>query len=260
VVPRPKKCLVATLATLFLEALGKIEPGADAKNAQKADKEVSDALKLDERLQKLGVDPILIGSYAPDVSIHRVKDVDVFVRLRNADDSLHPGDILTHTIEVLEDAFPGRVALDVFSNDERRQATAVFSLAPLAGDPRVTQLLAAGLGRLGSAACHWAVQLLALAAAVPAARDPLPVSVDALVRAADLMYDFDFDDFDSGVLSVYRLLKVSGVDAEEVVTRALRQASGDGVVLLLAMAVSLAGPGGSLRHGTTTAAKSPGEI
>ena len=43
------------------------------------------------------------------MSIRRVKDVDVFVRLKNADQKLRPGDILKHTIEVLEEAFPDRV-------------------------------------------------------------------------------------------------------------------------------------------------------
>lgn len=137
------------------------------------------------------------------------------------------------------------VALDVFSDDERRQATAVLSLAPLAGDPRVLKLLAAALGRLGSSACHWAVQLLAFAADHPQAHDLPNLSVEALVRAADLMYDFEFDDFDAGVLSVYRLLKFSGVAPHDLASRGLSQASGDGAVLLLAMAVSLAGPDGS---------------
>ncbi|WP_375432786.1 nucleotidyltransferase [uncultured Friedmanniella sp.] len=100
---------MATLATLFVSALSNIQPGDDAKNAPMAHKQVSDAITSDELLRELGADPVLIGSYKRDVSIRRVKDVDVFVRLKNADDSLRPGDILTHTIEVLEDAFPGRV-------------------------------------------------------------------------------------------------------------------------------------------------------
>jgi len=100
---------MTTLATLFRSALSNIEPGDDAKHAAEAHKQVSDAVTSDDRLRDLGADPVLIGSYKRDVSIRRVKDVDVFVRLTGADDSLLPGDILTHTIEVLEDAFPGRV-------------------------------------------------------------------------------------------------------------------------------------------------------
>jgi tRNA nucleotidyltransferase (CCA-adding enzyme) len=100
---------VATLATQFHSALSKIEPGDDAKNAAEAHKQVSDALMSDARLRKLGVAPVLIGSYGRDVSIRRVKDVDVFVRLKDADEKLRPGDILQHTIDQLEKTFPGRV-------------------------------------------------------------------------------------------------------------------------------------------------------
>jgi hypothetical protein len=100
---------MATLATHFKTALSNIEPNEDAKNAQQAHAEVSDALKADNRLKGLGVDPFLIGSYGRQVSIRRVKDVDVFARLRKADKSLRPGEILDHVEEVLEEAFPCRV-------------------------------------------------------------------------------------------------------------------------------------------------------
>lgn len=100
---------MATLATQFREALSAIEPGEDAEHAQDAHKQVSEALKADERLRKLGVDPLLIGSYKRHVSIRRVKDVDVFARLTKADSSLRPGAILDHVTEVLEEVFPGCV-------------------------------------------------------------------------------------------------------------------------------------------------------
>lgn len=100
---------MATLATQFKAALSCIEPSEDAKNAAEAHAEVSTALKADDRLKKLGVSPLLIGSYGRNVSIKRVKDVDVFARLEKADSSLRPGDILDHVSEVLEDAFPGCV-------------------------------------------------------------------------------------------------------------------------------------------------------
>jgi hypothetical protein len=100
---------MATLATHFKTALSNIEPDEDAKNAQQAHAEVSDALKADDRLKGLGVDPFLIGSYSRQVSIRRVKDVDVFARLRKADKSLRPGEILDHVEAVLQEAFPGRV-------------------------------------------------------------------------------------------------------------------------------------------------------
>ena len=100
---------MATLATQFKQALGDIEPGGDANNAADAHKQVSAALEADERLKNLGVSCFLIGSYGRDVSIKRVKDVDVFARLKKATSTLRPGDILDHVTEVLEKAFPGYV-------------------------------------------------------------------------------------------------------------------------------------------------------
>lgn len=100
---------MATLATQFKVALGNIEPGDDAKNAAEAHKQVSAVLEADERLKGLGASCILIGSYGRDVSIRRVKDVDVFARLANANSPLRPGNILDHVTKVLEDAFPSCV-------------------------------------------------------------------------------------------------------------------------------------------------------
>ncbi|MFB8125944.1 nucleotidyltransferase [Streptomyces bacillaris] len=97
---------MATLASQFRDALSAIEPAEDAEHAQDAHKQVSEALKADEYLRKLGVDPLLIGSYKRHVSIRRVKDVDVFARLTKAGSSLRPGAILDHVTDVLADAFP----------------------------------------------------------------------------------------------------------------------------------------------------------
>ncbi len=104
-----ERIMMATLATQFREALSAIEPGDDAKHAQDAHKQVSKVLEADEKLRKLGVAPLLIGSYKRHVSIRRVKDVDVFARLTEADSSLRPGAILDHVTEVLDKAFPGCV-------------------------------------------------------------------------------------------------------------------------------------------------------
>jgi hypothetical protein len=100
---------MATLATQFKAALGRIEPETDAKNAQEAHKQVTAALEADDRLKNLGVDTYLIGSYGRHVSIKRVKDVDVFARLTKATSALRPGDILDHVTAVLEKTFPGCV-------------------------------------------------------------------------------------------------------------------------------------------------------
>jgi hypothetical protein len=100
---------MSTLATQFTEALGNIEPEEDAKNAAEAHKRVSEVLEADLRLKGLGISCFLIGSYGRDVSIKRVKDVDVFARLAKATSALRPGDILDHVTAVLEEAFPGCV-------------------------------------------------------------------------------------------------------------------------------------------------------
>lgn len=100
---------MATLATQFKGACSRIEPEEDAKNAADAHSQVTEALEADERLKHLGISTFLIGSYGRDVSIKRVKDVDVFARLTKATSSLRPGEILDHVTVVLEKAFPGRV-------------------------------------------------------------------------------------------------------------------------------------------------------
>ncbi|UMP01268.1 nucleotidyltransferase [Amycolatopsis sp. EV170708-02-1] len=100
---------MATLATQFKAALSRIEPKVDAENAAEAHKLVTAALKADDKLKKLGISTFIIGSYGRDVSIKRVKDVDVFMRLEKATDSLRPSEILDHVNDVLEDVFPGQV-------------------------------------------------------------------------------------------------------------------------------------------------------
>ncbi|MDO3175905.1 nucleotidyltransferase domain-containing protein [Mycobacteroides abscessus] len=96
---------MATLATCFQDALSTIEPDEDKKNAAKAHAEVRDVLSAKQELKDLGISPVLIGSYARHVSIRHVKDVDVFARLENADDSLAPGAALDAFEEVLVDEY-----------------------------------------------------------------------------------------------------------------------------------------------------------
>jgi hypothetical protein len=64
---------VATLPTNFRQALHNVQPAEDEKNAADAHDQVSDALTGDPKLRQLGIDPVLIGSYAREVSIKRVK-------------------------------------------------------------------------------------------------------------------------------------------------------------------------------------------
>ncbi|HKO30432.1 MAG TPA: nucleotidyltransferase [Nitrospiraceae bacterium] len=97
------------LAPYFKEALSTIEPDDDKENAATAHAEVRDVLIADEGLKDLGIDPILIGSYARNVSIKHVKDVDVFARLQDASDTLAPGAVLDAFEKVLTDEYEDRV-------------------------------------------------------------------------------------------------------------------------------------------------------
>ncbi len=96
---------MATLASYFLTAMSNIEPEQDATNAKEAHARVSDALKASAALGKLGIDPVLIGSYKREVSIRRVKDVDVFGRMTKADSELRPSRALTLFEDALLVAF-----------------------------------------------------------------------------------------------------------------------------------------------------------
>jgi Second Messenger Oligonucleotide or Dinucleotide Synthetase domain len=96
-------------AAEFKDALGRIEPGLDAENAAAAHKDVATRLKADEKLKGLGVSPLLIGSYARNVSIRRVKDVDMFVRLPYATATTWPGATYDHVFEVLTGTYGDRV-------------------------------------------------------------------------------------------------------------------------------------------------------
>lgn len=72
---------MAILSKQFKDALSIVEPGDDADHARDAHAEVRDVLAADEELADWGLKSLLIGSYAREVSIRRVKDVDVFCQL-----------------------------------------------------------------------------------------------------------------------------------------------------------------------------------
>ncbi|GAA0305383.1 nucleotidyltransferase domain-containing protein [Kineococcus aurantiacus] len=95
------------LTTQFESALSNIEPTkADKNNAPKAHKAVSDALRADGTIAGWGLTPILIGSYGRQVGIRRMKDVDVFCRLKDLDEDVLPGTVLAAFETVLRAAFP----------------------------------------------------------------------------------------------------------------------------------------------------------
>ncbi|MFS0794419.1 SMODS domain-containing nucleotidyltransferase [Microbacterium sp. 1P10AE] len=73
---------MATLSNCFRTALATIEPSSvDKINAPLAHASVRATLTGAETLREWGLSPVLIGSYKRDVSIRRVKDVDVFCRM-----------------------------------------------------------------------------------------------------------------------------------------------------------------------------------
>lgn len=96
---------MAELSNYFSEALTNIEPIEDTANAITAHTEVSKVLSESTELKELGISPILIGSYARQVSIKRIKDVDVFGRLEDAGDELEPAEALDLFERVLTDSF-----------------------------------------------------------------------------------------------------------------------------------------------------------
>lgn len=96
---------MAHLKQQFKDALSSIEPGADKNNAPEAHRLVRDALEADSKLAEYGVSPVLIGSYKRNVSIKRVKDVDVFVRLPDLPNGVTSQDILDRFFKVLHAEF-----------------------------------------------------------------------------------------------------------------------------------------------------------
>lgn len=96
---------MAHLRQQFKDALSSIEPGDDKANAPEAHRLVRDALTADAKLAEYGVDPVLIGSYKRSVSIRRVKDVDVFVRLPDLPSDVTSKEILDRFFTVLHNEF-----------------------------------------------------------------------------------------------------------------------------------------------------------
>lgn len=97
---------MAALTDQFKTALSNIEPcGDDKANAPDAHKDLRAVLLADEVLAGWGIDPVLIGSYARNVSIRRVKDVDVFCRLISLPTGTSRDSILDRFFDVLNDAY-----------------------------------------------------------------------------------------------------------------------------------------------------------
>ena len=77
------------LPTSFQKARSNIEPSPDdVDKAPKCHIAVRDVLEAAQPLKDIGISTILIGSYKRQVSIRRVKDVDVFCKLPDLDSIL----------------------------------------------------------------------------------------------------------------------------------------------------------------------------
>lgn len=96
---------MAHLRQQFRNALSSIEPGDDKTNAPEAHRLVRDALEADSKLTEYGAYPVLIGSYKRSVSIKRIKDVDVFVRLPDLPGEVTSQEILDRFFKVLHAEF-----------------------------------------------------------------------------------------------------------------------------------------------------------
>src|SRR5262249_47745953 len=102
---------MAVLLPQFEQAKKNVEPSPEDKvNAREAHHEVREVLERDVELRGLGVDTILIGSYAREVSIRRMKDVDVFSKLLSLPPAVGPRDLLKTFSKILIRGFtPDRV-------------------------------------------------------------------------------------------------------------------------------------------------------
>lgn len=96
---------MAHLRQQFKDALSRIEPGSDKINAPSAHQQVRDVLEADPKLAEYGINPVLIGSYKRNVSIRRIKDVDVFGRLPDLPPDVTSQEILDRFFKVLHAAF-----------------------------------------------------------------------------------------------------------------------------------------------------------
>lgn len=93
---------MANLSNCFATALTMIEPSStDKENAPLAHKSVREALTAADSLRDWGLSPVLIGSYKRDVSIRRVKDVDVFCRMDTIDTNVSGQEVLNAFFKVL---------------------------------------------------------------------------------------------------------------------------------------------------------------
>lgn len=101
----------------FEAALSAIEPTtADVDAASTAHLDIRAVLESDDVLTEWGIDSVLIGSYKRQVSIRRIKDVDVFCRMKNFPSNVTGRNALDEFSRVLTTEYgSGAVALQTRS-------------------------------------------------------------------------------------------------------------------------------------------------
>lgn len=99
-----------TLSSQFQQAITNITVnGAKRTRAIKAHTEIRALLEADPYLCSLGVDTVLIGSYARKTGIYPGRDVDVFVKLKKLDTSADPQAVFDAVCRVLVAHYGDRV-------------------------------------------------------------------------------------------------------------------------------------------------------
>ncbi|GAB3561376.1 nucleotidyltransferase domain-containing protein [Spelaeicoccus albus] len=94
------------MTTGFDAAQGAVEPQrVDKEAASRAHLEVREVLERDSLLSDWGINSILIGSYKRQVSIRRIKDVDVFCRLESVPHDVSGSTALNEFFRVLSDEY-----------------------------------------------------------------------------------------------------------------------------------------------------------
>jgi hypothetical protein len=155
---------------------------------------------------------------------------------------------LVEAIQAANEGLRGlTAALDVFSDDWQRQAGAIAKLVPLASDSRVVEMLSLRLPRLGPRATQYALHLLIMAEATDV---DSKVSPNLVACAVEKLYEtdangwFDIQAFQDGTWAAYDLLEIRSTDPGTVLDEAFLHHSSEAAIMLISMAVSLAGPDG----------------
>lgn len=98
-----------TFPSQFERALALIEiNGKKRERAVKAHEEVRGVMESSPKLQRLGIDTVLIGSYARKTGIYPGRDVDIFAKLTALDTSAEPRSVFQSVCQVLVDHYGDR--------------------------------------------------------------------------------------------------------------------------------------------------------